>query len=346
MIANFTQNRALTAVSRTRLLPIWGKILVRTGQEVEADDNLAIANAHPQHHLINIAHSLNCSVEESESYLKRKIGEIIKEGSILAETKNSKRSVRSPAIGTILSFENGIVLLQSNTKVYQLKAGFPGTVTKVIGNEGVIVESTGLYAQGAWSNGLEGGGSLTTFSDSIDESLSMDNLKAQHNDIVSVAAWCDDPKVFEHALENNWKGMIFGSLPSNLIPQVSELSFPVLLTEGFGKTSINSYTADLLNSQIGRNISIGVNDNRPDLFIAPADKTDQPDSLDEQSTLEIGTKVRILKGKYFGITGTIVENNIIENNQYPNQVRSKSIMIKLPDDEKVVFPLANIDVFM
>ena len=351
MIINFTHNQALTTIQRIRLLPTWGKVLVRTGQEVDTHEIVAVANSHPKHYKINVAHGLGTSGKENKSFIKRDIGEFVKSGSIIAERKKSGRIIRSPSDGTIVSIDDGIVLLQSNNKMFELKAGFPGLIKKVLIDHGVVIESTGAYYQGVWGNGKFNIGSLTSFTSSPEEPLSLEKMKNQHNNIVSFAAWCNDPAVFEYADKHKWKGMIFGSLPAKLIPVIRKLPFPVLLTEGFGNIPINSFTYDLLNSHLGRNISVDAikgscfSKDRPEFFI-PAANGIKSVTFKDELNMEIGNKVRILKGKYFGYTGTIADNNIEEMTKFPNGNRSQSILVNLPDDEKVVFPLANIDVFV
>ncbi len=352
MIVNFTRNQALTTVSRVRLLPTWGKVLARVGQTVEADDIVAVANTYPQHHMLNISRGLGVSIENSQACVKRQIGDSIKEGSILAERGKSGRVVRAPKDGTILSNKNGIVLLQSNSKVYKLKAGFPGIISKVMMDQGVIIESAGAFVQGVWGNGNQASGSLTTFTSSPKEPLSIDLINNDRNSVVSFAAFCIDPAVFDFAEENNWKGMIVGSLPAKLVPRVMKLPFPVMILEGFGKVPINTYTYELLNSYLGRNISVDAvkissnSKERPEFFIPAANDDIKPNHLNEEIDLKIGSKVRIKRGRYFGATGIIAENINEEKTLFPSGARSETVVIKLPDDEKTVFPLANIDVFM
>ncbi len=352
MIVNFTQNQALTTVRKVRLLPTWGKVLARVGQKVEADEVVAVSNSYPQHYLINIAKGLGCSVEECDGFLKRNIGDKIKNGSTIAKHGSSGRIIRAPNVGTILSIENGIVLLQSNSKVFELKAGFPGIVSEVMSDQGVTIESIGAYVQGVWGNGKHNSGSLVSFTSSPEEPLTTAIVKNKHNNIVSFAAWCEDPALFDLAIEKEWKGMIFGSLPAKLILQINKLPFPVLLTEGFGKVPINTFTYELLASHLGRSISIDAlkpssrSIERPDFFIKTRNDEIKPNPFEQENVLEIGSRVRILQGKYLGVTGTIAENIVTDLTLFPNNIKSQSVLVNLPDSNKVAFPLANIDVFM
>ncbi len=352
MVFNYTQNHAFTTVFRTRMLPTWGKVLVRAGQEVKADDVIAIANTSPQHFMVNVARGLGLTVGECKKCIKRQVGDSIKKGSIIAERGNSSRVVRAPDDGTILSIEKGIVLLQSNKNTYELKAGFPGFVDRVLAEQGVTIESTGAYVQGIWGNGKQGSGSLTSFTSSPHEALTRKNMRSKGGNIISFAAYCDNPNVFDHAADKGWKGMIFGSLPSKFIPQISDLPFPVLITEGFGTGPINSYTYELLNSHLGRETSINAitrmpdSKERPELLIPAASDALRPDQYDIGSDLEIGTRVKIIRGKYLGTACEIAEKYVGEMTIFPNGTRSKSVVVNLPNSERKVFPLANIDVFM
>jgi len=352
MVFNYTQNQALTTVYRIRLLPTWGKVLVRAGQAVDADDVVAIANTYPEHFMVNVAQGLGLTIDECKKCVKRQVGDSIKKGSIIAERGNSRRVVRAPNDGTILSIEKGIVLLQSNDKIYELKAGFPGFVDRIMVEQGVIIESTGAFVQGVWGNGQHGSGTLTSFTSSPHEALTRKKMKNKSDNIISFAAYCDNLNVFDHAVDKGWKGMIFGSLPSNFVPHISDLPFPVLLTEGFGKGPINSYTYELLNSHLGRNITIDAikpltySKDKPELFIPTVSDNIRPDSLDGKLELEVGSRVKIIRGKYLGTAGVIAEKNIGEISIFPNGIKSRSVAVTMPNAEKMVFPLANIDVFM
>lgn len=279
MITKSPHNQTLTTVYKTRLLPTWGKVLVRVGQEVDATEAVAEAKTNLQHSLINIAYGLGVSIDKCEEYIKRDIGDNVNEGSIIAERGKSGRIVRAPRDGVIISIDNGVILLQSNNEITKLKAGFPGKVEKLITSKGVIVSSTGYYIEGTWGNGNINTGLLPSITTSHKEPLEMDMLKSEHQNIVSFAAWCDDPSIFKFAIDNDWKGMIFGSLPAKYIPILIELPFPVLLLEGFGKVSIDSKTFELLNSNLGKNISVDaipnldVVNNKTGFFIPSDDRS-------------------------------------------------------------------------
>ena len=256
MTMNSPQIQALTTVLKTRLLPTWGKVLIRVGQEVDANEIIAESKSDLQHSLINIAFGLGVSIEKSDDFIKRKTGDEIKEGSILAERGKSGRIVRAPRDGVIISIDNGIILMRSNNEITKLKAGFPGKVEKLITGKGAIISSKGTYVEGAWGNGNINTGLLTSITSSPEEPLKMDMLKSEHQNIVSFAAWCDDPLIFNFANDNDWKGMIFGSLPAKYIPLLTKLPFPILLLDGFGKQPMDLNTFELLNSKSGNNISV------------------------------------------------------------------------------------------
>ena len=161
MLIPVTHILPVTMIERRRVLPIAGTVLVRAGQQVEADEVIATTDLKGEHISLDLARGLGVPKNKTTGYLKRSIGDEGDEGAVIASRPGMvSRSVRAPRAGKLVAVGGGQALLQVSRKPFELKAGIPGTVFKVEADYGAIIRVSGAWIQGVWGNGKIGTGGL------------------------------------------------------------------------------------------------------------------------------------------------------------------------------------------
>src|SRR4030042_1414804 len=135
-------------------MPAAGRIIARRGQQVRPTDVVAEAVVRPEHLLLDIGRGLGLLPQEADHYIQRRAGDEVGEGDIIAGPVGiSRRVVRAPKSGTVVVAGDGQVLLELEGEFSELQAGYFGVVSEMVGDRGVVIESSGALIQGVWGNG-------------------------------------------------------------------------------------------------------------------------------------------------------------------------------------------------
>lgn len=347
MQAQITQIRPLATFHRRQNLPVAGTIMVRQGQNVSVGDVLAEATLGTGHALVDVTRALGLdSAEKAEELIDRKIGEQLGEKDIIAETGGIfSRVVRTPAPGTILSIQNGVVLIETRSEKIQLKAQVPGTVTQINGNRQVVIEISGALVQGVWGNGKSGRGPLVNRAETPDTALVPSLLDIGARGAFVMAGYCVDEGIFELAAHLPVEGLILGSMPSRLIETARRQPYPILLLEGFGTYPINPAAFSLLRTNVKREISVNACDSDPFNGIRPEAVIALPvegEGLREQVEYAVGQQVRVTAYPYFGYAG-IIEKILPGSALLPSGLRAPAAQVRFIDESRVI-PLADLEI--
>lgn len=348
-VTSVTHVLPMTTIRRQRLLPVPGSIVVRVNEKVQATDVIAQAEVDAKHFYLDVARGLGVAVSEASRYIRCQSGERVEAGDVIAGPVGvTRRTVRSPAEGRVAVIQDGKVLLEARGELFQLKAGFPGVVIGTDGSQSVTIEASGALVQGVWGNGIQDYGVMRVVGDGPIDRLQTDQLDVNLRGAVLVAGMCDHSAPLHQATELSVRGVILGSMPSDLIPVTRRLPYPVLLTEGFGARPMNNPAFSIFTSNVGREVAINTGGSwplpgqRPEAVIPlPASR---PVSLpDEVIPLKRGVRVRILKPPYLGEVGVIkqVLNNIIS---YPSGIRSRSVEVEIEGVGSANVPIENVEI--
>ena len=348
MQAPITHILPLTVIRRERLLPIPGKILVRKGQKVVANDIIAEAELAPKHLILDVCRGLGLSPEQADKEIKVRMGDEVEEGDVLAGPVGmTRRVIRSPGIGRIVVVESGQILIALTGKPFALKAGMPGEVQDLIADRGAIIETTGALIQGVWGNGQIDSGVLHVLAKNPANELTPDHMDPSMRGSVIMAGYVEKAEVLKMAADIPLKGMVLASMHAGLIPLAQKLPFPLILIEGFGDLSMNPAAFQLLETSEGRDTTLkaeawnALSGARPEIIIplpAPPD-TGLPKETD---VYKVGQQVRVLREPFFGQVGTItfVEDRV----EFPSGVRATGASIRFEDGSSEMLPLANLEV--
>ena len=349
MYAPITHILAGTSFRRERLLPMSGRVLARRGQLVSPIDVVAEAVLNPEHMLLDIARGLGMSAKQADKLLQCKAGDEVGEGDILAGRLGvGRRVVRAPFPGRVMVAGEGQVLLQLDGQPQELKAGYPGLVVDLIGERGVIIETSGALIQGVWGNGRINYGLLSIQALAPDALLAAEQLDVSLRGTVIFGGICIDEQTLLAADELPVRGMILASMDSALVPLALRLSYPIILIEGFGHLPLNPQAFKLLASSERREVALNAEPwnrlagTRPEIVLAAPSQTAHQPPLDT-ATYTTGQTVRITNRPYQGQLGMLaaVHPGLI---RLPSGITAPAADVRLENGELVLIPLANLEI--
>ncbi|HIE39615.1 MAG TPA: hypothetical protein EYP77_11225, partial [Anaerolineae bacterium] len=304
----------LTLIRRERPLPAPGEILVREGERVDPVHVIGRARVPGEFRIVNIARSLNIPARAVRRYLKVKLNQEVKRGQVLAARGGLVgQTCRSPIDGEVAAAGGGRVIIKAPPREVEVRAGYYGTVARVVPDQGVIIQVSGTLIQGAWGNEQEGVGVLRTTVEKPEEALQGESVNGSCRGTILVGGSGLDREVLERALELQVRGIIVGGIPPELLEKVWELPFPLIATEGIGAVPMSARIFQLLSTHDGREAVIDgrfrsrLKALRPEIII-PLPAEPGTDRLRFQDApLQVGDRVRAVRAPHTGVTGTVLD---------------------------------------
>lgn len=339
----------LVVIRRQRMLPTRGTISARVNQKVSPADIVGRATLAPAHYLFDIAHGLGLTPSQADKFLRREPGEKVSGGDILAGPVGwMRRVVRAPEEGRVILQGDGRLLYEGLGESYEMRAGLPGNIIGIEPELSVTVEMVGALVEGVWGNGQQEYGILRMATAGSANALSAADLNMDMRGAIAVAGYIEDPGIFRALSALPARGVIAGSMPSDLIPAAKECNLPVILTEGFGRTPMNSAVFELFSTNAGREASLNAqpsdprHGSRPEVII-PLPAVGSADVPSETAQLVAGRRVRILRNPYAGQVGQVV--SMPEGlSLLPNGVRVPCAEVALGEEGLVRVPITNLDI--
>lgn len=341
------------AMRRERMLPVRGEVLVGTGSPLEPSDIVASTTLSSEMQLLSVAKGLGVSEEDFSRCLRVGVGDLVKEGDVLAAREGATRlfgrTYRSPISGVVTAISNGRLLIQSARSTLELKAHYRGTVLSVMSGLGVIVEVKGALIQGIWGTDEEGFGVLKLAVTGPGESMDPEAVDMSCRGTILVGACSVGEETLYRAREMEVEGILVGSLDAGLRELVHSMPFPLVVTEGFGKFPISLPIFDLLRSYEGQEASIrGTMEARggavrPEMIIYLPHVPGEP-VVESRPELVLGRRaqVRIVRGPRLGQTGQVVDFPL-HGRRLESGATCRGVEVKLESGEVVFVPQANVE---
>lgn len=346
MLAPVVHFLPLTNIRRTRLLPFPGRVLVKTGQKVNAAEVIAETHLPNKHYLLDVRRAFGINAVMADSLITRQKGEHLQKGDIVAETgKMFSRVLRSPVDGAIVAISNGQVLVEASDAPLPLQAAMPGVIREVVAERGAVVEVNGVLFQGVWGNDQVDFGLLQLHSTNPEAPFMIEELDPIMRGAVLAGGYCGDAETLRLLVDSNLRGLILSSIHPDLIPLAAELKFPVIILEGFNRQPFNPAAFNLLITNEKKDISLNavswnqISGERPEAIIPLPDSGMLATEFDE---IAPGLTVRIQGTPYANLVGTVLEVN--QQIVLPNGLHCLAAEIRLPDKERVLVPLSNLEV--
>jgi hypothetical protein len=353
---------------KDRILPLKGKVLVKKGDILKAEDLVAETLLPGKVVPINMANKLGVTANMVGQFMKVQPGDIIKKGQVLAETKGFlgmfKTVVKSPINGEIenISSITGQMLMREPRIPVQVKAFIDGIVVEVVPEEGVIMENKAAYIQGIFGIGGETTGEIKVLASSPQDVITPEKIDDSCKGKLVVTGSMCPLAVIKKAQEKGVAGIITGGIDDQDLKTLlgynigvaitghEEIGLTIFTTEGFGKIDMAEKTYELLKSFEGHKASmhgktqIRAGVMRPEIIIAlPIEGEELIAEEPKMATLEIGTTVRIIRQPNFGKIATITALPE-ELTSVESETLVRILEAQLEDGTRVTIPRANVEV--
>ena len=341
----------ITEVHEERLLPQEGRVVVSEGKTVKASEVVAEANPDPRYHLIDVAGALGVPRDKAAEFILCQEDDVVRAGDTLArKTGLLSRIVRAPVDGKVVIVEEGHVLIEEYREPYLLRAGIPAKVSKIIPDLGVELTVSGMAVDGVWGNGRYNYGMMSNITEKASGEITTKDLSVEKRGLVLVAGRLTNGKVLEIADSLPLRGLIVGSMRAALVPMALQVSFPLVVIDGFGNRPMNTRAFRLLSTSEGQRVAVFAASPkrgrriRPPI-IAPMPSTEPHEPPPRFDEVKVGSTVRIVRAPYSGAIGQVV-NLPTGLSQFPNGARALAAKVRLEKGELVLVPLANLEILV
>ncbi|MBA4380093.1 MAG: hypothetical protein C0393_05335, partial [Anaerolinea sp.] len=343
----------LTTIRRERLLPVPGKVVARMSQKVTPLDVIAEANYGQEHALLDVASELGISEDAAEGLIRLKTGDRVEENQIIATRGGlSRKTIRAPRSGRVVAVGGGRLLLEVGEGTYELRAGMPGVVTRLIPERGAEITVNGALVQGVWGNGrVDIGLMLPLLSaeglPAPDEPLVASRMDVSLRGSILLGGTCSDAAALRAAGDLPVRGLILGSISSALLPLALQVRYPLVVLDGFGSRPMNSAAYKLLITNAKREVTVnGESFNRytgaaPEIII-PLPVDQQPPMPQDVAAFTPGQQVRLLRAPHAGEIGTLLKL-LPGLTVMPSGLRVPAGEVRLESGAGVAVPLVNLE---
>jgi len=355
-------------VTKKRILPLKGEVIVKKGDKVKPDDIIARTHLPGTVEPINVANILGIPPEDIEDTMLKKQGDAVEQGEDLAISKSFfglfKSKCQAKITGTIesISHVTGQVLLRGAPIPVTVKAYLDGEVVDVYEKEGVAVSTWGSFVQGIFGIGGETHGPIKVVVPDNTTVLEDKYIDESCQGMVIVGGSLVTAAAIRKAAKVDAAGIIVGGFDDkdlreflgydigDAITGSEENGVTLIITEGFGQMNMAQKTFDLLKSREGQlacingatQIRAGVI--RPELII-PFDgdiHAEQKAADYREQGLNIGTPVRVIRHPYFGYLGKVTDLPP-QLTKLESGSSARVLEVEFDDGTKAIVPRANVE---
>jgi len=350
--------RPAIKVLRERRLPIKGQVLVKSGDAVAPSTPVARAEQPGEVVAVKVAAILGVDPAEVPRLLKVKMGDMVKEGQLLAESRFFfglfKSELKSPASGRVeyWSEVTGNLGIRLPPRPIEITAFLGGRVAEIFPGEGAMVEATAAVVQGVLGVGGESSGEVVLF-DGASVLKTAQGKIAVYPGVIS-------REMINMARTGGAAGLLGASIADEdltyyvheeigaAVTGEEEVPFPLVVTEGLGKLDMPARTIEVLKLMSGKTGAISGRTQiragavRPELVV-PVEATAEAEE-ETAFALAVGKKVRLLRPPYFGQVGEVVDVPHTEE-EIPTGARVPVVRVKT-GAETVTVPRANVELLV
>ena len=357
-----------TILRKERRLPLPGHVHVEVGQRVVAHDLVASTELPGNVTTVNVARALNVPPEEIGNHMLKREGDSVEAGELIAEVKAMwglfHATATAPVSGTIeaMSTVTGQVLVRGEPLPVQVDAYVAGSVVEVMGDDGVVIETTCAYLQGIIGVGGEVYGPLTVIAQSPEDVLDADAISDACAGKVIVGGSLVTAAALKKAVAVRAQGIVVGGISDQDLDEF--LGYPLgvaitgserkgitlVITEGFGRIRMAERSFSLLRTRQGQETSINGTTQiragvmRPEVIIPYAEG--QAPSVAAVAAqgggMQIGSPIRLIRDPYFGQLATVAALPE-ELRQIETEAMVRVLVAELGDGQKVEVPRANVE---
>ncbi len=331
----------------TRKLPGKGKIFVENGELVTPADLLGEYNQAAGFHIVNTALQLGVAPAKAANYIIRRIGERIYKGEILAERKQLFKKESDRVYASIdgiidnINTKNGQVMFKITKRAESIPAGVWGKVINIIDNTSIDIETQVVQIQGKLGRGFDREGSIKVIA-SKHEVIKEHMIKEEHAGKILCGGSMLPKAALARAINLGVMGFVTGGVEYQDLTAIgtqSDIGITIVALEGFGTIPINTDLYNELLKYENYYCFISGHDNN---IIIPLDKTDaKQNPPDEDRSLTINTKVRIVFDQSLGEVGLVTE--LLPQYKFRSGIKAAAIKISFNNNEYII-PQNNIEI--
>lgn len=356
-----------TLITKDRILPLRGNVVVKVGEHMAADEVVAATNLPGNVTPLNAANLLGVLPGDVRAALTIKEGDKVEKDQIIAEAKSFfglfKNKLKSPVTGSLESVSDvtGQLIFRDPPIPVEIESYLEGRVTKIFANEGVEVQAVGTFIQGIFGIGGETHGKIKIIADSPNDETTESRIPSDCKGLVLVGGAFAGHDAVKKAIAGGAAALVIGGFDSLDLKKLlgyeqgvaitggEQIGITLVLTEGFGHIAMARRTFDLLKRNEGHMASVsgatqiraGVM--RPEIIIAKKDVTHNEPHDHEPSGLELGDVVRIIREPWFGKIGKVSELPP-ELTALDTEAKVRVLKVTLDSsNEEVTLPRANIE---
>jgi len=356
-----------TLITKDRILPLRGNVVVKVGEHMAADEVVAATNLPGNVTPLNAANLLGVLPGDVRAALTIKEGEKVEKDQIIAEAKSFfglfKNKLKSPITGSLESVSDvtGQLIFRDPPIPVEIESYLEGRVTKIFANEGVEVQAVGTFIQGIFGIGGETHGKIKIIADSPNDETTESKIPSDCKNMVLVGGAFAGHEAVKKAIAGGAAALVIGGFDSLDLKKLlgyeqgvaitggEQIGITLVLTEGFGHIAMARRTFDLLKRNEGHMASVsgatqiraGVM--RPEIIIAKKDVTHNDPHDHEPAGLELGDVVRIIREPWFGKIGKVSELPP-ELTALDTEAKVRVLKVTLDSsNETVTLPRANIE---
>lgn len=357
-----------TTIRKTRRLPLKGEVLVSKGDSVQPETIVARTELPGVMQTVKVAAHLGVEPNEVERYLTVKIGDRVEKDQVIAESRALfgllRTLVKSPVAGTVEHFSSvsGSLGVRAAPIPIEVEAYIQGTVSEVLPEEGVEVETRGAFIQGIFGVGGERRGVVRVVASSPDDPLDASAIGEGHKGCVVVGGSLITASALQRAASVGASAVVAGGIVDRdlidflgydigvAITGHEDIPLTIIVTEGFGRIPMARRTFDLLRLLEGRTASVngatqiraGVI--RPEIIVpleSPVSDVGYTDFPEQD--LHVGATVRLIRQPHFGEIATVTDLPP-EPVLIPSGSTVRVLKARLSTGEEVIVPRANVEI--
>lgn len=351
-------------VVKRRELPMRGEILVRVGDMVAGDQNVARAELEGELRIVRVSEQLGIVPEDVAKYLCIEKGQQVSSGEVVAEMRGLwglfRSVVSSPIGGTIefISTSTGHIGVRAAPKPLDLPAYIDGRVLSIDEGRAVVIEAHATFVQGIFGVGGERRGRLKLLDVRHDSKIDYNHIPDDVAGCVLVGGHSPTLAALRKAADNGAVGFVTGSLSGATLHDYlgydigialtgdEAVSMTVIVTEGFGTIAMGERVLSTLRSVDGAMVSINgatqvrAGAQRPEIIAPPSNAPDSGERGHEG--LRVGARVRVIRVPYFGVIGH-VESLPQQLTKIETGAETRVLTIMLADGKSITVPRANVE---
>ncbi len=330
-------------ITRRRLLPAPGEVLVRQGDTVQPQQAVVERRVPGEMFTVDVASLLGVSAQEARRHVVVSEGQHVATGDTLAYRDEPLKHVEvsAPATSIVSAYVGGRLFLKADDRLERLTAGIPGTALQVIADRGVVVGCSGVVVSGIWGLGPDAEGPLLVTERVPAGVFGWQQVSRKDGGTILAGDSVADARVLRRARQFGVQGLLVSSLMPGLVPLAVELGLSILVTEGSGSASLPEAVRDLLAEFAGRDVFLfpsGADaQHGPEAIIPAEEAVSATGGASGEDEHNLGPLVRITRPPYFGVVGRLIAP------LGPDADRRQTAEVRLPDGRRARVPLVNLE---